>query len=56
MTCFAVPETLEHTATIRNVMKGCLDDYVIQRCEAKLQSARNVKEFFQVLENQKEIF
>ena len=38
------------------MMKGCMDDHVIQRCETKLELARNVKELFLVLKDQEEVF
>ena len=56
VTRFADPEALEDTATTRNVMKGCLDNHVIQRCKMKLQSARNVNELFWVLKDQENFF
>ena len=37
-------------------MKGCLDDHVTQRCKVKLEAATTVKELYQVLRDEENIF
>ena len=53
---FSDPEALEHTPTIRSVIKGCIDDHVKQHCEVQLDAATTVKELYTILNEQEEIF
>ena len=50
------PKAWQHTKTIRNIIKGFIDDHIKQRCESRMEAAKTVEELYKILEEQEEIF
>ena len=55
-TCYIEAQAMEDTSAIRNVMKAFMDDHILSRCRNKLQEAKSVRELFQVLKDQEQVF
>ena len=56
ITGFSDPEALEHTPTIRSMIKGCIDNHIKQCCKVQLDAATRVKKMYKILNEKEEIF
>ena len=50
------PEACNHTATVRTIIKGFLDDHIKARVEPSLDAATTVDQLYKILEDQEAIF